>query len=134
MPDLRADMQRCVAPLAQLCGTAWTGQGASAIGALLPGNAPRDGPIAQVVEQLTLNQRVAGSSPAGPTIFPLIFHQLNSVLHSWRQSGPEIYRRFIGIPYRLSQPARRAQERRRQNCLCGNGSSGEHKPATVLAR
>ncbi len=27
-----------------------------------------DGPLAQLVEQLTLNQRVAGSSPARPTI------------------------------------------------------------------
>ena len=30
----------------------------------------RGGRIAQLVEQLTLNQRVAGSSPAAPTIFP----------------------------------------------------------------
>src|SRR5208282_5950360 len=31
-------------------------------------SAPRAGCIAQLVEQLTLNQRVAGSSPAAPTI------------------------------------------------------------------
>jgi hypothetical protein len=28
----------------------------------------KDGPLAQLVEQLTLNQRAAGSSPARPTI------------------------------------------------------------------
>jgi hypothetical protein len=31
-----------------------------------------DGRIAQLVEQLTLNQRVQGSSPCAPTIFPAI--------------------------------------------------------------
>ncbi len=31
-----------------------------------------DGRIAQLVEQLTLNQRVQGSSPCAPTIFPTI--------------------------------------------------------------
>ena len=36
----------------------------------LPGDASRedDGRIAQLVEQLTLNQRVQGSSPCAPTI------------------------------------------------------------------
>ncbi|MDB5495862.1 MAG: hypothetical protein JWP86_3199, partial [Phenylobacterium sp.] len=32
------------------------------------GNRSRDGCIAQLVEQLTLNQRVVGSNPTAPTI------------------------------------------------------------------
>ena len=40
-----------------------------AIAAPLPGNVPGNrGRIAQLVEQLTLNQRVVGSSPTAPTI------------------------------------------------------------------
>ena len=35
-----------------------------------PGLAPAAGRIAQLVEQLTLNQRVQGSSPCAPTNFP----------------------------------------------------------------
>ncbi|MDF2999451.1 MAG: hypothetical protein K0R27_5088 [Xanthobacteraceae bacterium] len=35
------------------------------------GFGPRDGRIAQLVEQLTLNQRVLGSSPSAPTKFPV---------------------------------------------------------------
>ena len=32
------------------------------------------GLLAQLVEQLTLNQRVIGSNPIQPTIYPLDFH------------------------------------------------------------
>jgi hypothetical protein len=32
-----------------------------------------DGPLAQVVEQLAFNQRVAGSSPARLTLNPIIY-------------------------------------------------------------
>ena len=34
------------------------------------------GRIAQLVEQLTLNQRVLGSSPSASTTFPLFFNQI----------------------------------------------------------
>ena len=37
----------------------------------LPSEAPRCGSLAQLVEQLTFNQLVAGSNPARPTILHL---------------------------------------------------------------
>jgi hypothetical protein len=43
-----------------------------------------DGPLAQLVEQLTLNQRVAGSSPARPTkINPLRLDMLKQIFHCY---------------------------------------------------
>ena len=57
----------------------------------------RCGPIAQLVEQLTLNQRVAGSSPARLTI---IFNKLYSLSNHqiwawWATSGPDLCRLTI---------------------------------------
>ena len=47
----------------------WTAEGAFVIGSGVPTGRqrPPDGRIAQLVEQLTLNQRVQGSSPCAPT-------------------------------------------------------------------
>jgi hypothetical protein len=39
-----------------------------------PAPLPENGRLAQVVEQLTLNQRVVGSSPTSPTILRLPLH------------------------------------------------------------
>ena len=38
------------------------------------------GRIAQLVEQLTLNQRVVGSNPTAPTKFPESFQQINEMV------------------------------------------------------
>ena len=42
-------------------------------------NFPLWGPLAQLVEQLTLNQRVAGSSPARLTIISMTYGRSNSL-------------------------------------------------------
>ena len=56
-----------------------------------------EGPLAQLVEQLAFNQLVDGSNPSRPTIFPLYFNVLRSVI-IWNRfiflasySSPEIF-------------------------------------------
>jgi hypothetical protein len=51
-----------------------------------PPEIPRLGRIAQLVEQLTLNQRVLGSSPSAPTKFPNKISRLGG-LRSVDQAG-----------------------------------------------
>ena len=55
-----------------------------------------NGPLAQVVEQLAFNQRVAGSSPARLTLNPIIYgYRIGSLFFRLQvrlQVQPDIYR------------------------------------------
>ena len=53
--------------IAEICRS-WAGQGKNRLLFRRLRSQPVDGRIAQLVEQLTLNQRVLGSSPSAPTI------------------------------------------------------------------
>src|SRR5262249_32414382 len=76
--------------------------------ALLYARPSRIGRIAQLVEQLTLNQRVAGSSPAAPTIKSLVASicygafsfETAPTSDVWRvPQKSAVFRRFSGFPF-----------------------------------